>query len=77
MLSDTISSTQFLTDPLRSLVQDKGQVTIPSEVRKQLSLKKGDLLAFVKTTVGIIIVAQQIDTKAGTIVSKQPENLSG
>jgi AbrB family looped-hinge helix DNA binding protein len=75
MISDTIPSTGFLADPLRSLVQDKGQVTIPSEIRKLLDLKKGDLLAFVKTHVGIVILAQQIDTKAGTIVSKLPENV--
>ena len=76
MVSDTISSIQFLEDPLRSLVQDKGQVTIPSEVRKQLGLKKGDLLAFVKTAVGVVILPQEIDSKAGTIVTKQLEKQS-
>ena len=36
-------------------VQEKGQVTIPSIIRKKLHLKKGDLVTFVETNLGIII----------------------
>ena len=42
-----------------SRVQDNGQVTIPSEVRKKLGLKKGDLVAFVETEQGIMIAPQE------------------
>ena len=30
-------------------VQEKGQVTLPADVRKRLGIKKGDLVAFVET----------------------------
>ena len=36
-------------------VQEKGQVTIPRSVRKQLNLKKGDLVTFVNTENGVVI----------------------
>ncbi len=36
-------------------VQEKGQVTLPREVRKRLKLKKGDLVTFVETSEGIVI----------------------
>ena len=36
-------------------VQEKGQVTIPTEIRKKLNLTKGDLVMFVKTEGGIVI----------------------
>ena len=36
-------------------VQEKGQVTIPRSVRKQLNLKKGDLVTFLNTENGIVI----------------------
>jgi len=36
-------------------VQEKGQVTIPQEIRKKLNLKKGDLVTFVETESGIAI----------------------
>jgi AbrB family looped-hinge helix DNA binding protein len=32
-----------------SIVQEKGQVTIPVEIRKKLGLKKGDYVAFIET----------------------------
>ena len=32
-----------------SVVQEKGQVTIPVEIRRKLGLEKGDLVAFVET----------------------------
>lgn len=36
-------------------VQEKGQVTIPQEIREKLGLKKGDLVTFVETEQGIVI----------------------
>lgn len=43
-----------------SRVQDKGQVTIPIEIRKKLGLKKGDLVAFIETEQGILISPQEV-----------------
>lgn len=39
-------------------VQEKGQVTLPSEVRNKLGLKKGDLVAVEETQNGILITPQ-------------------
>jgi AbrB family looped-hinge helix DNA binding protein len=36
-------------------VQEKGQVTIPAQIRKKLKLKKGDLVIFEETEAGVII----------------------
>jgi AbrB family looped-hinge helix DNA binding protein len=36
-------------------VQDKGQVTLPAELRRRLGLKKGDLIAFVETEAGYLL----------------------
>jgi AbrB family looped-hinge helix DNA binding protein len=36
-------------------VQEKGQVTIPLEMRKKLNLKRGDLVAFIEIDEGIHI----------------------
>lgn len=36
-------------------VQEKGQVTIPTEIRKRMKLKKGDLVVFVETESGVVI----------------------
>ena len=38
-----------------SVVQEKGQVTIPAEIRRKLGVKKGDLVAFIETECGIVI----------------------
>lgn len=40
-------------------VQEKGQVTLPSEVRKKLGLKKGDLVAVEQTSDGLLVTPQQ------------------
>jgi antitoxin PrlF len=48
-------------------VQEKGQVTIPLEIRQKLNLKKGDLVTFVETEDGVmikpaeVIVAEALD----------------
>lgn len=41
-------------------VQEKGQVTLPAEVRERLGLKKGDLVAVVETDEGVLISPQEI-----------------
>ncbi len=41
-------------------VQEKGQVTIPFEIRQKLNLKKGDLVTFVETDEGIIIKPAEV-----------------
>ena len=41
-------------------VQEKGQITLPIEVREKLGLKKGDLVAVVKTDEGVLISPQEI-----------------
>jgi antitoxin PrlF len=43
-----------------SVVQEKGQVTIPAEIRKKLGLKKGDLVALVETDLGVLISPQEV-----------------
>ena len=41
-------------------IQEKGQVTLPSEVRKRLGLKKGDLVSVVDTPEGVVIRPQHV-----------------
>lgn len=41
-------------------VQEKGQVTIPTELRKKLSLKKGDLVTVTETPEGVLITPQEV-----------------
>lgn len=41
-------------------IQEKGQVTLPSEVRKRLGLRKGDLVSVVDTPEGVLIRPQQV-----------------
>lgn len=54
----------FLQTPVqeRKLVriQEKGQVTLPTQVREKLGLKKGDLVAVMETAEGILISPQEI-----------------
>jgi len=45
-------------------VQEKGQVTLPAEVRKRLGLKKGDLVAVTETEAGILITRQEVIANA-------------
>ena len=57
-------------------VQEKGQVTLPAEVRRTLGLKKGDLVAIVETEEGVLITPREvIATKAlnriGQILKEQ------
>ncbi len=43
-----------------SVVQEKGQVTIPAEIRRKLGLKKGDLVAFIETDQGVLISPREV-----------------
>ena len=49
---------------LAARVQEKGQVTIPFEIRRRLGLKKGDLVAFVETDKGILIQPAEVIASA-------------
>lgn len=44
-----------MADLKLSVVQAKGQVTIPAEIRKKLGIKQGDLIAFIETEDGVLI----------------------
>jgi antitoxin PrlF len=50
-------------------MQEKGQVTIPTEIRKKLGLKRGDLVAVVETPDGVFITPQQV------VANKALENI--
>jgi AbrB family looped-hinge helix DNA binding protein len=57
-------------------MQEKGQVTIPTSIRKKLGLKRGDLVAVMETPEGVFITPQQVlATKAldriGDILKEQ------
>ena len=41
-------------------VQEKGQVTIPLEIRRKLGLKKGDFVTFIETGEGIVIKPAEV-----------------
>ena len=43
-------------------IQEKGQVTLPAAIRRQLGLKKGDLVAVTPTPAGILITPQEVIT---------------
>ena len=41
-------------------VQAKGQVTIPTKIRRKLNLKKGDMVSFVETKDGVLIKPAEV-----------------
>ena len=41
-------------------IQEKGQVTIPTKIRKKLNLRKGDLVTFIETKEGVLIKPAEI-----------------
>jgi AbrB family looped-hinge helix DNA binding protein len=66
----------MVSEPKLVRIQEKGQVTLPAEVRKRLGLKKGDLVAVTATSEGALITPQEIiATKAldqiGAILKEQ------
>ena len=49
-----------MTNAKLSKVQEKGQVTIPVEIRRKWGLEKGDRVAFVETDAGVLISPQEV-----------------
>lgn len=41
-------------------LQEKGKVTIPLEIRRRLRLKKGDLVTFVETEQGYLLLPAEV-----------------
>jgi AbrB family looped-hinge helix DNA binding protein len=41
-------------------VQEKGQVTIPTEVRRRLGIKQGDLVEMIETSDGVLISPRKV-----------------
>jgi AbrB family looped-hinge helix DNA binding protein len=41
-------------------IQEKGQVTLPADIRRRLGLKKGDLVAVEGTPDGVLITPQEV-----------------
>jgi AbrB family looped-hinge helix DNA binding protein len=41
-------------------IQENGQVTLPADVRRNLGLKKGDLVSVTQTEDGILITPQEV-----------------
>ena len=56
----TIEGDVNLMAPTRlSTIQEKGQVTIPADLRKKLDLRKGDQVVFTETEEGILISSRE------------------
>ncbi len=51
-----------MSAPERKLVrvQEKGQVTIPVELRRKLGVKKGDYVAMIDAGSGVVITRQEV-----------------
>ena len=55
-------------------IQEKGQVTIPREIRKKLNLKRGDRVVFVETEAGVMVkpasalAADELRAEASAVV---------
>lgn len=56
-------------------VQEKGQVTIPRTIRRQMNLKKGDLVTFVSTENGVVI--KTLDLAADDLLAVLAKTLQG
>ena len=50
-----------MTETVR--VQAKGQVTIPTKIRRKLNLKKGDMVSFVETDEGVLMKPAEVIMK--------------
>jgi AbrB family looped-hinge helix DNA binding protein len=42
------------------IIQDNGQVTLPREWRQKYGLKKGDLVSFVETDEGLLVLPREV-----------------
>src|SRR5918999_3009667 len=76
-----LSEYTYMQDRKLVRIQEKGQVTIPTEIRKKLGLKRGDLVAVMETPEGVFITPQQVvATKAldsiGNILKEQGLSLA-
>jgi len=61
MMYDSMIQGELTMSPLRlSLMQEKGQVTIPTELREKYGLKKGVRVSFVETDKGILLSPQEV-----------------
>jgi AbrB family looped-hinge helix DNA binding protein len=60
MYDSMTSGGQPVPPPKVSRVQGKGQVTIPTDIRKKLGLKKCDLVAFVETEDGVLLSPREV-----------------
>ena len=49
-----------MSTPKLVRVQEKGQVTLPTAIRRKLGLRKGDLVAVVETDGGVLITPQRL-----------------
>lgn len=45
-----------------SRVQEKGQITLPADIRRNLGLEKGDLVAFEERDGGVLITSREVVT---------------
>jgi len=54
-------------------IQEKGQVTIPTNIRRKLKLKKGDLVTFVETEDGIAL--KSLDEAADELLATLEKKL--
>lgn len=59
-----------------SRLQDRGQVTIPLEIREKLGIEPGDMIAFVETEQGVVISPQEMVAmaaldKMGTLLKEK------
>lgn len=56
----TIGVEAMATDRKLTRIQEKGQVTLPADLRRKLGLKKGDLVAVTETPAGVLITPQEV-----------------
>lgn len=49
-----------MANPRLVRIQEKGQVTLPTALRKHLGIKKGDFVAVTETPDGILITPQEV-----------------
>ena len=62
-------------EAMMSLVKlrDKSQITIPSSIRKELGIKKGDYLEITKEDDRIVIIPKIVVDKSSVILSEKGE----
>ena len=54
-------------------LRDKSQITIPSSIRKELGIKKGDYLEITKEDDRIVIIPKIVVDKSSVILSEKGE----